>query len=187
MSNATEVIEAFTPAQLAAKAVIQKQFIKLMSDELRKTTNLALEQFSKGSNEAARLVIDGEDTKLGKLSKSDPAKVATVVDYEKFEAHLRATYADKLEERNVLGELSEIIPVLLEHAPHLVDMQTDVIPDWLARNELELAKSTPIPGVEVRAPEGVMSITTTAAAETLVRSMLAASPIELLTLPAGAK
>lgn len=187
MSETKDVVEAFTDAQLATKAIILQQIMKLITGEIKSTKAIAAEQFSKGSSEAARAVVDGEDTKLGKLSKSDPEKVATVVEPEVFEAHIRSTYADKLETKVVLGAPEEIIPVLLEHAPHLVDISENVIPEWLSKNELTLAKSAPVPGVEVRAPEGVMSITTTPAAEALVRSMLDASPIELLTLPAGAK
>lgn len=187
MNENDAVIEAFTPAQLATKAVLLKQIIKLVTAEMKTTTAIAAEQFAKGAGEPARAIVDGEDTALGKLSKSDPAKVATVTDLDAFQAHLRATYPDKLEERTTIGELSEIIPVLLEHAPHLVDIADNVIPDWLSRKELELAKNTPVPGVTVRAPDGVMSITTKPAAEALVRSMLDASPIALLTLPAGAR
>ena len=183
----TDTVEAFTDAQIATKLVILQQVMKLITVEIKNLKAIGAEQFTKGSNESARAVIDGEDIALGKLSKSDPAKVSTIVDLAAFHDHLRSTYADKLEDRTTLGELSEIIPVLLEHAPHLVDIATDVIPNWLEKNELELAKNTPVPGVEVRAPEGVMSITTRPAAEKLVRSMLAASPVQLLSLPAGAK
>lgn len=177
-----DVIEAFTDSQLATKAVILQQITKLIAGEIKSTKAIATDQYEKGDGKAARAEIDGVDTKLGKLSKSDPAKVATVVDYPTFQAHLRAEYPDKLETEFELGDTSEIIPVLLEHAPHLLTKHENVIPGWLESNELKRALSRPVPGVEVKAPVGVMSITTTPASEALVREMLAASPIPLFAL-----
>lgn len=179
----TNVIEAFTDSQLATKAVILQQIMKLIAGEIKSTKAIATEQYEKGDGKAARANVDGVDTKLGKLSKSDPAKVATVTDYAAFQAHLRAEYPENLETEFELGETSEIIPVLLKHAPHLVTAHENVIPGWLESNELKLALSRPVPGVEVKAPAGVMSITTTAASEKLVRGMLEASPIPLFALP----
>lgn len=145
---------------------MQKQ-LKTGVDEARL---LADGLMKKGDTISARSPLD--DTKIARVSKSDPKRRALITDRAAVEAWINERYPDKLVERTeITGPMPEVLAVLRAHAPHLVTDRKSV-PDW-AVNELllkaekagapvgyggELDDHAP-PGIEVSTPDGVVSVT----------------------------
>ncbi len=174
----TEEIQAYTDADLAYKIVLLKTLLDLVTREFRETKALAAEQYPKGASIPART---DTDLKLGRVTKSDPKPTATVVDDEALDAWIRAEYPDKLQHHVELGDLGEVLALLIEHGRRDLITESLVIPEWLRSNVLAAAlNGRETPGVVVARADGVVSATREPAAEQLVRRLLAGSPVQLL-------
>lgn len=174
----SEIIEAYTDADLAYRIVLLKTLQDLVIAEFKAAKQIADEQFPKGVGIPAR--TDG-DVKLGKVSKSDPKPVADVVDRKALDEHIRAEYADKLESRVELGDIAQIIPVLLDAGRTDLFTEVEVIPDYLyGLAKAAAIKGKPVPGVEVRTPPGTVSARAEVAAQQEVRRLLSGARVPLL-------
>ena len=176
----TDIIDVYTDAELANRAVVLKALASAVLDEFNHVKSIAGNQLDKGDSKAARL----GDEKLGRLSKSDPKPTAKVTDPVKFDAYVRTRFADKLELRVELGDTAEICAVLADAGADDLYKHVESIPDWLVQEQLKsaLTPGADIPGITVTTPPGVVSATPTPAAKALVQELLAKSPIPLLAL-----
>lgn len=174
----TDEIEAFTDSDLAMKIVLLKTLLDLVTREFRETKALAAEQWPKGASIPART---DTDLKLGRVSKSDPKPTAAVVDDEAFDAWLRAEHPDKLQHHVELGDLGEVLAMLIEQGRRDLITESLVVPEWLRSNMIAAALTgREIPGVIVTHPAGGVSATNVPAAERVVRQLLSGSPVQLL-------
>ena len=145
----------------------------------------------KGDTISARSPID--DTKIARVSKSDPKRRATVTNREALEWWITSRHPEKLVERTeITGPMPEVLQVLREHASHLVADKKSV-PDW-AVNELllkaekagkpvgyggELDDHAP-PGITVAVPDGVVSVVLDKAnAEDAIRALWDAHLVDM--------
>jgi len=99
------------------------------------------------------------DAPVGIVYKTDPNPVWEIVDRDALEKHLRAD-DDNMQSTLVIpaADMAEALAVLDEHAPHLLDVVTELKPDAV-QNALNEAKSgkTAVPGIEKRKPSGVLT------------------------------
>lgn len=184
---APEIIDVESVADLVNRAVLIAALVKSIMGIKSITATSLDEAMSKGAKETAmRIDADGNEEKLGTVSKSFPDPVSTITDPEALDAYLRETRSGELEYRYILGNLEEIYPVLIEHAEHLLTID-QVVPQWmvdLAKKEA-LIPGRKIPGISVSRPAGVVTIRPNAAAKALAESVLARSEISLLAIEAS--
>lgn len=174
----SEIIEAYTDSDLAYRIVLLKTLADLVLDEFKSAKQVAADQFPKGAAIPART---DDDLKLGKVSKSDPKPVAEVVDRAALDDYIRTVYADKLESRIELGDVAQILPVLLDAGRTDLFTEVEVIPDYLyGLAKAAAVKGKAVPGVEVKSPPGVVSARREIAAETEVRRLLSGARVPLL-------
>ncbi|MEU9515879.1 hypothetical protein [Micromonospora sp. NPDC048169] len=174
----SDIIEAYTDADLAYRIVLLKTLCDLVIDEFKAAKQIAGDQFPKGAAIPART---GDDVKLGKVSKSDPKPVAEVVDRAAVEDYIRTEYADKLESRVELGDIAQIIPILLDADRADLFTEVEVIPDYLyGLARAAAVKGMAVPGVEVKSPPGVVSARSEVAAQQEVRRLLSGARVPLL-------
>lgn len=174
----TAEIQVHTDADLAYKIVLLKTLVDLVTREFREAKQQAAEQYPKGASIPAR---SDTDLKLGRVSKSDPKPTATVVDEVAFDAWIRAEYPDKLEPDVELGDMAQVLCVLVDAARRDLITEVHRVPDWLRTTALAAALTgTQVPGVVVARPDGVVSATRERAAENLVRQLLSGAPVQLL-------
>lgn len=171
-------IQAWTDSDLAYRIVLLKTLADLVNQEFRDAKSLAAEQFAKGASIPART---DNDVKLGRVTKSDPKPVAEIVDRDELDAYIRDQHPDKLERSVVLGDVAEILPVLIDAGRADLFTEVEDIPDWLV-GQMKAAAVTgrPIPGIALRRPEGVVSARTERAAEQTVRQLLSGARVPLL-------
>lgn len=184
---APEIIDVESVADLVNRAVLIAALVKSIMGIKSITATSLDEAMSKGAKETAmRIDANGNEEKLGTVSKSFPDPVSTITDPEALDAYLRETRSGELEYRYILGNLEEIYPVLIEHAEHLLTID-QVVPQWmvdLAKKEA-LIPGRKIPGISVSRPAGVVTIRPNAAAKALAESVLARSEISLLAIEAS--
>ncbi|MFI7191426.1 hypothetical protein ACIBQ0_16965 [Nocardia nova] len=172
-------IQAFTDSDLAYRIVLLKTLADLVNQEFRDAKALAAEQFAKGASIPAR--TDNDDVKLGRVTKSDPKPVAEIVDRDELDAYIRDQHPDKLERRVVLGDIAEVLPILIDAGRMDLFTEVEDIPDWLVGQMKAAAlNGRPIPGIALRRPDGVVSARTERAAETAVRQLLSGARVPLL-------
>lgn len=145
---------------------------------------------------------DDDERAIAKVTHFAPKKKATVVDRAAVDAWILANYPDKTETNTkVIGSQADVMDVLREHAPFLLEDVTEVR-DW-ARNELllksaaagvptgfggEIDEHAP-PGIQVTSPAGVLRVTVQPNAAEVVDELWLDGLIDLdgnlLELPAG--
>lgn len=175
----TNEIQAYTDADLAYRIVLLKTLLDLVTQEFREAKALAAEQFPKGASIPART---DSDLKLGRVTKSDPKPTATVVDEVAFEAWIRAEQPDKLEHRVRLGDVAQVLAVLVDQDRKDLIIESYEVSEWLRSNMLTsaLRDSRDIPGVVVTRPAGIVSATREHAAAELVRQLLSGARVPLI-------
>lgn len=139
---------------------------------------------------------------IATVTRSKPKPKADVTSRSKVEEWVRANYPGKVETKTrVTGPQHEVLEVLREHAPWLIE-DTTVVPDYVV-NELcllasragepvgfggEMGEHAP-PGITVNTPEGSLRVTVAAGGVDVVEEMWAAGVVDLdgqvLALPAG--
>ena len=139
---------------------------------------------------------------IAKVTHSTPKKRAEVYDRPAVDAWILANYPDKAETNTkVIGSQADVLDVLREHAPFLLEDVKEVR-DW-AVNELQLksaAAGEPVgyggeigelapPGIRVSTPDGTLRVTVAANAAEVVDQLWIDGLIDLdgnlLELPAG--
>lgn len=178
----TEEIQALTNSELAYKIVLLKTLADLVLEEFAAAKAVMGEQIARGDSVAART---SDDRKLGKVTKSDPKNVAVIEDVAALEEWIRTEYPDKLGSEVELGRADEIVPILIEAGRRDLFTDEEVIPDYLYGQAKHAAlRGRPIPGIAVRPGKSTVSATKEIAAEYVVRSLLAGSPVPLLGIEA---
>lgn len=178
-------IQARTDGDLAIQIVLLKTLADVVLDEIKRAKEVAADQYPKGASVPARTdSIDG-DIKLGRVTKTDPKPVATVVDADALDAYIRTEHYEELHHGVELGDLGEILAILKDQGRSDLFAPTEEVPEWLRKQMLAAALAgKAIPGVEVRRPPGVVSATKERAAVELVRRLLAGAPVQLLGIEA---
>lgn len=166
----THEIEAWTDSDLTVRIVLLKALLDEVTAEFVAMKTLAGERWAKGSTLPAR---NGQDVKLGRVTKSDPKPVARVTDREAFEAYVYAEHPGELDTVVTLGEVGEILPILIDAGRTDLFTEDTVIPAALIARLEKAALTQPIPGITVRFPEGVVSAAPAEAAKHTVKRMLA--------------
>ncbi|MGH7743331.1 MAG: hypothetical protein ACREQ5_00715 [Candidatus Dormibacteria bacterium] len=149
-------------------------YLKFVGEAVREADKAArseaVKHLKKGDTLAVRSPID--DTKMSRVSMSDPKHVAHVADPAALDAWIRENYPDKIQETTtIVGSDTEVTQVLREHAPHLLAHAT-VVPGWVVNELLTISQGagTPVgfggecdtqapPGIKVTVPDGTLSIT----------------------------
>lgn len=183
----TDVIEVESVEDLVNRTVMIASLIKAVM-AVKSTNAVELDSVMQKGDKRTATYVDaaGIEQKLGTVSKSFPEPKATIADRNALEAHLRETRPDELEVSYVLGDTAEVYAVLLEHAPHLLTVNEDVVPQWLfdlAEKEA-LIPGRVIPGVTVSRPAGTVSVRPNAVANALAEELLQSSPLLALDSPA---
>ena len=142
------------------------------------------------------------DEEIAKVTHSKPKPKAVVTDVRALDAWVLANYPGKAETfTKVIGSQADVLDVLREHAPFLLEEVTEVR-DW-TRNELtkksatagepvgfggELGEDAP-PGIDVSFPDGVLRVLVAANAPEVVDQLWLDHRVDmdgnLLELPAG--
>jgi hypothetical protein len=175
----SEIIEAYTDTDLAYRIVLLKTLADLVNAEFKSAKQIAHEQFPKGASIPAR--TDNDDIKLGKVTRTEPKPVADVVDRDALDDYIRAEYADRLESRVDLGDIAQIIPILLDAGRRDLFTEVEVIPDYLyGLAKAAAVKGKQVPGLAVRRPEGHVMATSERAADQEVRRLLSGARVPLL-------
>lgn len=175
-------IEAWTTPDLAMRIVMLKALSDLVNVELSAAKTLAATQFSKGATEPARTV---DDVKIGSVNKSDPGKVAKVTDMAALEEYIYSHHEQDLCEGVEFAAAGELMVALIEAGREDLFTRVTEIPDWLIGQLKKRALTTPIPGITVHTPAGVVSVRVESAARENVKQLLAAAPVRLIALEEG--
>lgn len=164
---------------------------KRLKDETDTTRGQASELMKKGDTLSARSPID--DSKIARVSKSDPKKRATVTDRLAVEQWVTDRHPEKLVERTeIVGPMPDVLAVLRAHAPHLVEDKKSV-PDWAVNELLLKAEKAGVPvgyggelddlappGITVTNPDGVLSVVLDKTnAEAAIRAMWDAHLVDM--------
>lgn len=119
---------------------------------------------------------------LGHVTRKVDEKVVTLVDESEFMAHLQTTNPDALFDGlrlKVTTSNQDIVSVLAEHAPHLVEEFVG-IHDWAVNQAFNEAKGgTPVPGVQVSTRPGSTAIYQDKAAGDAIEALLRAGVVGL--------
>lgn len=181
----TEETPALSNADHSYKIVLLKTLMDLIGAEFDQSKGVAGEQMLKGETVPARVLLDGQDIKLGSINKSDPKPRAEVRDPAALDAYIMAEHADKLVRKAELADPGEVIPVLIDAGRADLFTEVDVIPDWLRKQVLTSAlKGADVPGVIVRTPGGTVSARAELAAEYVARRLLSGARVPLLGIEA---
>jgi hypothetical protein len=167
----------------------------------RDARNVVAGLLAKGDNSTVSNPTCPEQA-IVEVNKSKPKNRATVDSRREVEMWVRANYPGKAETKTVvIGSQADVIAVLREHAPFLLDEVTEV-PDYVI-NELVLksqAAGEPVgfggevgekapPGLTVSTPEGTLRVTVQDGGADIVEEMWAAGVVDLdgqlVALPAG--
>lgn len=146
--------------QALALAALAKQ-IKTLDPVVRATF---AHDYENGDGRTFRSPVDGR--KLGKVRRNDPDPEWRVTDADALRAHLlERGHVETV--REVIGGDETVVAVLAEHAPHLLAEVTRVPPAAVAAVMAATRKAgapvdpdgQPVPGVELRHPEGSLVVT----------------------------
>jgi hypothetical protein len=167
----------------------------------RDARNVVSGLLAKGDNSTVSNPANPEQA-IVEVNKSKPKSRAIVESRRDVEAWIRANYPGKTETKTVIiGSQADVVDVLREHAPFLLDKVTE-IPDYVV-NELVLksqAAGEPVgfggeigekapPGITVSAPEGTLRVIVQDGGADIVEEMWAAGLVDLdgqlVALPAG--
>lgn len=186
-TDTAEVIEVESVEDLVNRTVMIASIVKAVM-AAKSTNAVELDSMMQKGDKRTATYVDaaGVEQKLGTVSKSFPEPVATITDREALEAHLRETRPDELDVDYVLSDLPQVYAILLEHAPNLLTVNENVVPQWmfdLAKKEALIPDRT-IPGVTVARPAGTISVRPNAIAHALVDQLLQSSPLLAIESPA---
>jgi hypothetical protein len=167
----------------------------------RDARNVVSGYLNKGNNSTVVNPANPEQV-IAEVGKSKPKNRAEIESRRAVEAWILANYPGKAETKTVvIAPQADVIEVLREHAPFLLDEVTEV-PDYVV-NELVLksqAAGEPVgfggeigdkapPGITVSAPEGTLRVVVQDGGADVVEDMWAAGVVDLdgqlVALPAG--
>lgn len=152
------------------KLLLQTAVVKALREIVDETRVLAQSELDAGDMKRPR--------GLGSVSMSEPALKASVTDDDLFTEHCVAT-GDVNVSVGITGPLEEVLPVLVEHAPHLIG-ETFHLPDWLIRNQLKKAEAgETIPGVTVTETDPRLMVRTKPEAMAEASRILAGTPLAI--------
>lgn len=118
-----------------------------------------LNGYEDGQRSTFRSPLD--ERKLGIVYRTDPDPEWIIVDRQALLEHL-GEYPGNFETNlTIVGDEAEVLAVLHEHAPHLVDEVTN-IPEWIIKAALDASKEADeavAPGIKKVKPGGVLTVT----------------------------
>lgn len=122
-----------------------------------------------------------EDMKLGTVGMSNPSKTATVTNRAAFTEWMVANYPEQVEDKpRIVGTQAEVLRVLRQHAPHLIETETRVF-EWAesAVTKLSVKAGEPcgpgreldVPGITVSSKKPQLSVRPTKDAPDVIREL----------------
>ncbi len=114
--------------------------------------------YGPGDKRTFRSPLDG--SKVGQVYRTDPDAEWRITDRAALLEHLATFPGNVVERLTVVGDESEVLAVLDEHAPHLLDVTTEV-PEETVQAALAQSKATgepAAPGIELVQPGGVLTV-----------------------------
>lgn len=157
--------------------------LKVLSDYTAEKYEAARAEGAKAMQRGERIVARSpiDDRKIAVIPLSDPNKKAEIVDGAALLVWLDEHYPDLVDsDYTVIGSEHEVIQVLFQHAPHLLDRRKRINPRALTdikQNSATLGQpigpgnELDVPGVEVRTPDPVLTCRPTAEAFDIVREL----------------
>ncbi|WP_280245535.1 hypothetical protein [Nocardia abscessus] len=170
----TDVLATRTVVLAALASVIKET-----ADEHRRELDKRMPRGSKLTSMDPR----DETATLGTVNQSNPAPTAVITNRDEFERWCRVTFGDQVEQWLEFGPPEEVGAVLAEHAPHLVTVHQS-LPGEVVERALQRAAKEHVPGTERRVTRPKLSVYLTDYARTVVRELLASTPL-LPELEAG--
>ena len=166
MSNLPAEIQALVLAELA----------KRLKTSQAATKAIVGNRYGPGDKQTFRSPVD--DAKLGTVFRSDPDPEWRVVAAAELDAFLADEDQGNTEATfEIVADASELIPLLLEHAPHLV-RQVQRVTAAARTWAMDVAKSgVTVPGIAKVKPEGVLSVRPDKNAGTAIERMVEAGVI----------
>lgn len=172
-----------------------------VSDAVNTTREAVHAALKKGATEPVTHP-DDDTREIATVSVTKPKAVATAMSTSALDAWIMENHPAKTETHTkILGSEADVIAVLKEHAPYLLD-EVVVVPAW-ARNEL-LTKSAAVgepmgfggevgehapPGIHVSTPDGQLRVKLAPTAVEVVDELWISGRVDLdgnlLELPAG--
>lgn len=164
--------------ELALRMVALRYAEQLVGPKLKELRQLATDELVPKESIAAISPVDG--TVLGKITRTNPEKVAVVEDEQALMAHLQDTDPDSLEDTHeVTASDEQIVHLLLEHAPHLL-VQSVRIRDYARRDAMSRALAgKPVPGVKVKKPFGTVNVYPDQAEAAAIEAVFKAGRLQL--------
>lgn len=182
------------PLTPADRAVLRVSVLTWMAKRIKAENDTArleaAELLKKGDTLSARSPL--HDTRIARVSLSDPKPTATVTNRIALEAWITGHYPEKLVERTeIIGRMSDVLAVLRKFAPELIE-DVKSVPDW-AVNELlkkaeglkqsvgyggECGADAP-PGITVKVPDGVLTARLDDTATDAIRAMWDARLVDM--------
>lgn len=121
-------------------------------------TKSQLGGYDDGQRNTFRSPLD--DRKLGMVYRTDPDPVWRIVDRPALLEHLGGFEGNWHIDLRIVGDEAEVLAVLQEHAPHLLEEERH-IPDWIveaALKESEETNEAVAPGIRKIKPGGTLTV-----------------------------
>lgn len=152
------------------KLLLQTAVVKQLNLIIKQTREEAESQLEKGDMKRPR--------GLGTVSLPESKREAHVTNDDAFAKHCEMT-GDATVAVAITGALEEVLPVLAEHAPHLIGDRT-YLPDWLIKRELDYAVGGQlIPGVTVTDKDSSLRVVAKDPAMVEALEILSGTPLAL--------
>jgi hypothetical protein len=148
--------------------------LQVLAARVKQHVDLTKAEFSSSYNDGDKHTFRSplDDRKLGQVYRTDPEPRWVISDRKALEDHLR-TFPGNL--RPVItGDPSEVLGVLLDHAPHLIGDELD---PYAVQAALEQSKATgtpAAPGIEKVKSSGALTVKPDAAAAGAIEDLIRA-------------
>lgn len=121
-------------------------------------TKAQLDGYSDGQSNKFRSPLDGR--KLGQVYRTDPDPEWRIVDRAALVEHLSGFEGNWHTDLRIAGDEAEVMGVLQEHAPHLLE-EVRYIPEWIVEAALRESMETDeaaAPGIKKIKPSGTLTV-----------------------------
>lgn len=154
--------------ELAFQLLVLKAVQDIARAAVMPVRTAAQDALENGDRLSVTSPLDGTD--IGHVLRTKPKPVAEITDRAALEAWCREHYPALLEQRRGIApwNMNEALDVLAEHAPHLITVEHDVVPERVMASILaaSLAAGAPmgptgeadVPGVTVERPPGAITV-----------------------------
>lgn len=158
--------------------------LQCLAGRVKKQLDLSKAEFSAdyepGEKRAFRSPVD--DRKLGLIWRTDPDAQWVIVDRAALTEHLMGFPGNRETVVQIVGSapLEEILPVLAEHAPHLIE-DVEVLRDGVVEAALAQSRDTgqpAAPGIEKRKAGGALTVKPDVSAHLAIEGLIRAGLLQ---------